>query len=190
MARPRTVSDEDVLAAARKVFLARGPGAPVSDIAARVGLSQPALFRRFGDKNEILRRALEPQVIEPREILGPAGEAERLGTGPHLAMLAARLLTPLQSALEGAHVLSQGDVGPSAEQAHERRGAEAFTLALIQHLAGLPGLAAPPEQVAETLLLLVHGAALMRMADAHGDADGMLARGVELLADELKVRDR
>ena len=61
MARPRQVSDEDILSAARTVFLEHGPSASTQSVADAVGLSQPALFKRFGTKAEMMLKALLPK---------------------------------------------------------------------------------------------------------------------------------
>ena len=63
MPRPKTVSDEEIVSAARDVFLERGPSAPLSEIAKRVGLSQPALSQRFGSKRQLLEAALMPRSL-------------------------------------------------------------------------------------------------------------------------------
>lgn len=60
MVRPRKHSDEEILGAAREVFLKHGPAASTNLIAEAVGLSQPALFKRFGTKEQLLIRALMP----------------------------------------------------------------------------------------------------------------------------------
>ena len=64
MARPRHMSDEDLLDIARDVFAAEGAHASTATIADRAGLSQAALFKRFGTKERILRAALA--MPEPR----------------------------------------------------------------------------------------------------------------------------
>jgi AcrR family transcriptional regulator len=58
MARPRQVSDEDILDAARACFVQEGPQVATSVIARVVGLSQAALFKRFGTKACLMLRAL------------------------------------------------------------------------------------------------------------------------------------
>lgn len=60
MVRPRKHSDEEILVAAREVFLEHGPAASTGLIAEAVGLSQPALFKRFGTKDHLLIQALMP----------------------------------------------------------------------------------------------------------------------------------
>jgi hypothetical protein len=56
--RPQTKSDDEILSVARKVFFEKGTNASVQMIADEVGLSQPALFKRFGTKKELIRNAL------------------------------------------------------------------------------------------------------------------------------------
>lgn len=60
MARPRQVSDEDILTVARAVFLEHGPQAPTQVIADQLGVSQAALFKRFQTKAELMIAALTP----------------------------------------------------------------------------------------------------------------------------------
>ena len=60
MVRPRLHDDAEILDVARSVFLEHGPGAPIQLVAERVGLSQPALFKRFGTKERLVLLALSP----------------------------------------------------------------------------------------------------------------------------------
>ena len=60
MARPRQVSDEEILLAARACFLTHGPGVSTTVIASQLGISQAALFKRFGTKRELMFSALLP----------------------------------------------------------------------------------------------------------------------------------
>ncbi|MEM6532303.1 MAG: helix-turn-helix domain-containing protein [Myxococcota bacterium] len=60
MARPRQISDDDILRAAREVFVDDGPAASTSKVAELLGVSQAALFRRFGSKERLLLEALAP----------------------------------------------------------------------------------------------------------------------------------
>ena len=62
MGRPRTVSDDVILEAARAVFLEQGPGASTQSIADRLSVSQAALFKRFGTKRDLMIAALMPPV--------------------------------------------------------------------------------------------------------------------------------
>jgi len=71
-------NDRRVLDAAREVFAARGPGAPVSAIAERAGVGMGSLYRRYGSKDDLLRhlctQAMQ-QSIEAAEGALAAGDA-------------------------------------------------------------------------------------------------------------------
>lgn len=54
MPRPKTVSDEDVLAAALEVLAAKGDSFTLNDLAVRIGLSRASLIQRFGDRTAII----------------------------------------------------------------------------------------------------------------------------------------
>jgi len=58
MTRPRTVSDETILEAARLVFTRDGPSAPTSAVALAVGVSEATIFKRFNSKEALLHAAL------------------------------------------------------------------------------------------------------------------------------------
>jgi AcrR family transcriptional regulator len=73
MARPRQVSDEQILEAARCCFLEHGATVSTAVIAQRLGISQPALFKRFGTKERLMIAALRPS---------PGGVLEALEGGP------------------------------------------------------------------------------------------------------------
>ncbi|MCB9506667.1 MAG: TetR/AcrR family transcriptional regulator [Myxococcales bacterium] len=60
MGRPREVSNEQILAAARRCFLARGAGVSAAEIARELGVSHTTLFNRFGSKEGLMLAALGP----------------------------------------------------------------------------------------------------------------------------------
>jgi AcrR family transcriptional regulator len=60
MARPRQVTDEELLKIALGCFLEQGPNVSTQVIADRAGLSQPAVFKRFGTKEELFLQAIAP----------------------------------------------------------------------------------------------------------------------------------
>ena len=60
MARPPKINDEELLEIALECFLEHGANVSAQVIADRVGLSQPALFKRFGTKKELFLRAVLP----------------------------------------------------------------------------------------------------------------------------------
>ncbi|MBN2718043.1 MAG: TetR/AcrR family transcriptional regulator [Deltaproteobacteria bacterium] len=63
MVRPKKISDEDVLEVARDCFLEKGPQVSTLEIAARIGLSQAALFKRFKTKEDLFLAALASKAI-------------------------------------------------------------------------------------------------------------------------------
>jgi AcrR family transcriptional regulator len=65
-------NDLVVLEAARDVFTAEGPGAPVSAVAERAGVGMGTLYRRYGSKTELLQRLC---VLAMEQALAAAGDA-------------------------------------------------------------------------------------------------------------------
>jgi AcrR family transcriptional regulator len=57
---------EQVLAAARDVFVERGPGAPLEEVASRAGVGIGTLYRRFGDRAALLRAVVLDALEESR----------------------------------------------------------------------------------------------------------------------------
>ena len=81
--RPRSVTDDQILAAARACLFARGPSATVDEIARQIGVSGPAILKRFGSKERLVLRALVSE--EPPD----------LSQGPRPGPLRSQLVTVL-----------------------------------------------------------------------------------------------
>jgi AcrR family transcriptional regulator len=62
MGRPTTITDEQILEAARSVFLEEGFGAATSKVARRAGVSEGTIFKRFQTKEELFSAALEVEL--------------------------------------------------------------------------------------------------------------------------------
>lgn len=60
MPRKKTISDEDLLAVAREVFVERGFTASTREIARRAGVSEALLFQRFTTKADLFFAAMVP----------------------------------------------------------------------------------------------------------------------------------
>ncbi len=58
MARPRLITDEQIIEAAREVFLEHGFSATTAEIAQRAGVSEGTLFKRFFSKEELFEAAI------------------------------------------------------------------------------------------------------------------------------------
>jgi len=76
MPRPRLVTDEQILSTARACVLELGPQVSLDVVADRLGISQPALHKRFGDRRTLMLAALVPAGEPPwiREIAGGPDE--------------------------------------------------------------------------------------------------------------------
>ena len=60
MARPRRITDEAILDAAREVFLEQGYGAPTSEVAKRSECSEGTIFKRFPTKEALFFACMGP----------------------------------------------------------------------------------------------------------------------------------
>lgn len=58
MARPAIIQDSAILDAAREVFLSRGFRATTAEVAARAGVSEGSIFKRFRSKAELFQAAM------------------------------------------------------------------------------------------------------------------------------------
>ncbi|SMB95657.1 TetR/AcrR family transcriptional regulator [Deinococcus hopiensis] len=78
MARPRTISDTQILAAAREVFLEQGFSATTAEIARRAGISEGTLFKRFPTKEDLFAEAigLSDFTSWREELSGLAGQGD------------------------------------------------------------------------------------------------------------------
>jgi len=64
MARKATITDEQILEAARWVFLQRGIAGTVAEVAKSAGIAEGSVFTRFPTKEALFRAALEPKHEE------------------------------------------------------------------------------------------------------------------------------
>ncbi|MEQ9409132.1 MAG: TetR/AcrR family transcriptional regulator [Fuerstiella sp.] len=77
MARPRTVSDDQILNTARDCFLQHGPSVSTDVIAEQLGVSPQALFRRFRHKRDLMLAAVLPSEPAPWIPMVEAGPDNR-----------------------------------------------------------------------------------------------------------------
>jgi AcrR family transcriptional regulator len=71
MTRPKTISDEELLAVARKLFRAQGHSVSTRQVAEAAGISEAILYQRFGNKDEMFFAAMAPSAPDIEEVLGP-----------------------------------------------------------------------------------------------------------------------
>lgn len=85
MARPTTITNEQILDAARAVFTERGLAATTAEIAARAGCSEGSIFRRFPTKQDLFLEAMGVRNIDSLfgdvdDLVGSNTLAENLAT--------------------------------------------------------------------------------------------------------------
>ena len=78
MGRPRAITEDEILAAARAVFLHSGSGATTAEVAARCGVGEATIFRRFPTKQALFEAALEFEGQPPwaQRVLDSVGTAD------------------------------------------------------------------------------------------------------------------
>jgi AcrR family transcriptional regulator len=120
MGRPAMFSDEELLAVAKAVFLRDGVNAPVKDIAARVAISEAAIFKRYPAKADLVAAAM---VVPPPDI---AALLAPLDGTPDPRSALAQLLRNLIGYLRAALPIAL------ARRGHARRPDAAETTASIE----------------------------------------------------------
>jgi AcrR family transcriptional regulator len=84
MARPRLISDEQILQTMRACVLEHGAQVSLDQVADELGVTGPALLKRFGSRQELLLQALRPPENPPL--------IDRWAAGPDDRALAEQLL--------------------------------------------------------------------------------------------------
>jgi AcrR family transcriptional regulator len=81
MARPRLIDDEQLLNAAREVFLERGGAATAGQVAKRAGISEAAIFKRFGTRQQLFLAAMTSTAERERFVALLKGHERDLRKG-------------------------------------------------------------------------------------------------------------
>ncbi len=76
MTRRKTISDDELLAVARRVFRERGHTATTRQVAQEAGISEGVLYQRFGSKEHLFFAAMIPREPDFQALLGPFPPAE------------------------------------------------------------------------------------------------------------------
>ena len=120
MARPRNVTDTQILYEARACFLEHGAAVSTTVIAERLGISHGVLFQRFGTKDQLLRAALlpPPPEAQPWMVRVQSGPDDR-DVRAQLFELAEEISTYLERIVPGLSVLRSA--GMHIESMAERR---------------------------------------------------------------------
>ena len=166
-----------VLAAARRVFLARGyHGATLDEIAEEARFSRGVVQSRFGNKADLFLALLEERIDER------AAENARLAEGLHgtegLRVVRAHAASRNRAELDWGLLLIEFRVHAArdpelnaryaAAHARARRALAGVVTALYQRAGQLPPL--PPDQMAQMILTIEAGIRLEQAADPEGSA--------------------
>ncbi len=65
MARPVTIADDVILAAAREVFLAKGIRGTTAEVARKASVAEGSIFNRFPSKVALFQAAMQPALEDP-----------------------------------------------------------------------------------------------------------------------------
>jgi AcrR family transcriptional regulator len=195
MGRPKQVSDEVLLGAAREVFTEQGYGASTRTIAERAGASEAVLYQRHKTKLDLFFAAMVPEPCATDWL----AEADSGDVVTDLGTIALRLMGYFRSAMP---VLVRLTSHPSFRVEELAARGQRLPLlglgaALLDHLdqrrrAG--AIAADPataRTVVLSLLAALHSFALFEMMGVHGGAvisDAEVRRVARLHADGLSPR--
>jgi AcrR family transcriptional regulator len=162
---PAAERRETILRAAAEVFAESGyRAAKVSDVAARVGVSEPVIFQNFGSKSALFAAVIGRAAAQARDSLDELAA----GPGPASGLLAHVLAGPERQ--ETGHSSPHG-TGPAG--GGDARTAYSVLFADAAALAAEPGLADPAGDAVRAVA--AHLADLVRHAQSRGgvrpDAD-------------------
>jgi len=193
MARPKTITDDEVLRIARDIFRDQGHTATTRQIAQAAGISEAILYQRFGSKDELFFASMHPRGPDVEELLGPKDpppdalrylQAVAVRLGEHFAhAIPLHLRVLMHPAFDPARLARAQVGGPAVlrEGLAER----------LQSLARRGEIATPHVAVtAQLLMSLAHDWGLRR---AHGGSSrGVreLKEMVDLLWEGLRVRKK
>jgi AcrR family transcriptional regulator len=170
MGRNKTVTDLEVLDAARHVFREQGHAASTRDIARAAGISQAVLYQRFSSKDELFFRAMLPEVPDVQAFVGAYSPQNAFDDLVAIAeRLAAYLRTFMPILLK---VLAVPDVQIERLQAwHEQLPFIPIADALTERFRrlnadGLTG-GGDPHAYAVSLMSLVHSLAFFEILTSH-----------------------
>ncbi|MCP2255113.1 transcriptional regulator, TetR family [Prauserella aidingensis] len=167
MARPRTITDERLLAATAAVIERTGPGFTLAQVAREAGVAVGSVAQRFGSKSGLLRALTEAGRVQAVERMRSAAEA---ADSPESAVRAALLavFAGLDSGGDSGVTNHLAQLGTDLADPQLRGLLGLHYAALRQELSGLLRVAGTadewrgpePDVAARVLLSAVNGAAL------------------------------
>lgn len=199
MGRPRKVSDEEILAAARRAFLAQGVNVSATDIAPEIGISHTTIFNRFGSKEALMIAALGPPERIPWVATLEAGPDERPIRQQLLehAKVMAAYFEELQAGLSvlGAAGIASAPVCDEAEEGSSPAQAFQALAAWLRRAQAQGRLAeCDVETLTSTILGALHNFAFKRQVCSQpicpSDKERHVERFIDLLWSGIGVAER
>ena len=171
MGRKKLVSDEQLLAAARRFFVEKGMAASTRDIAREAGVSEGLLFQRYATEGDLFLAAMVPPVFDLNAYLPEDLEhhdGERIIRDLFLALLDYfRLRGAAAAAVDRQPRLPVRAIRRSASG----QFVQCAALVADQFLARLKAagkMDADPRWAALALFTATHGIAYFELMGAHG----------------------
>lgn len=188
MPSPPKTTDDEIVAAARKLLEAHGPsGFSMGDVAAAVGVRAPSLYGRFSDRSALLA-AVELKLLASLE------RSLTRATRSKDPIEALTELSHAYRAFANAHPRAYGLLY-DAESARTPDALDARISALAvatKHLVPLVG-EEQTLQAARVLVPFLHGFVSMEIAGAFrmgGELDDAFAYGVRFILEQMRLVGR
>jgi len=184
MTRPKTISDEELLAAARKLFRAQGHAVSTRQVAESAGISEAILYQRFRNKDELFFAAMAPGAPDILEILGP-DEPEQ-DASSYLKGVVGRMTSYFSEILPLALRLMAHPSFDRKSLGQAQVGPEKLREGLVRRLKGLEARKVlrkgTAEPLAQLLINVSHDSALGVAMSSRGSARRSAEREKELEA--------
>jgi len=162
LSRPKEVTDDQIIEAARRVFLEHGAQTPIAAIASELGVSSTALHLRMGSKKALLLKALCPKDPPAlKQLAGGVDESTPVTTQLRHMLLDVQAWTeaeiPATFTLYSIGVLPEpGDEIENSQPARLRRALTSW----LKKAARISEMSCPPRIGAEILLGVLEARAL------------------------------
>lgn len=173
------LNDRRILAAAREVFVA-DPEAPIAAVAARAGVGIGALYRRYGSKEELLRRL----SLDGLRVYIAETEAALADDGDPWTAFAGFMRRVLDADTHSLTLRLAGTYTPTEELWREGDRANELTIRLLDRTKAAGVLR--PDLVVGDLSLLFEQLAAVRLND-RDRTDQLRHRYLALLLDALRM---
>lgn len=187
MGRPKSISDEDLLAVARTEFLRKGAFGSTKEIARHAGISEAALFKRYPTKAQLFLAALVPPTPGLEPVLERAQAAKTARAGLHLVALA--VLDYFRTAIPMIlPMLTQRELGDThLPRNFQTNPATTLLAAVARHYRTEAARGrlrtASPDAAASALVSAMHSIVLFEIMGFHGGA--MPTTAIRALVDSL-----